>query len=387
MNRRHFVRSSCLGTAGLLFKSAVSIGENVPSRSGPPIVTVHGHLPGKPSPSGIPGLYPGRVVEVFHSRAIERNRVSQPVVGRMLEQGMKELTGESSAAAAWRKFVDPSDVVGIKINSSGAPRCCSSPEIVREVIHALRAIGVPEHNVVVYDRYSHEIDMGSYQTLLPVGTRVMGIEHGALDASRYDLSVYCDANFFGEWETRSYIARLITEELTKIINVPTMKDHCASGVTGCLKNLGFGSFNNVARAHQQPYTFTDPFIGYLCSTEPLRSKTVLHIMDGLRELWHGGPIPRSMDFVLEAKTLFLGTDPVAIDSIELEAIEEKRLAEGALSLWDQDPKNLTTDSEEFLRNSRKNTYYRQPGHIAGAGKLGLGIFDRKQIDYRQIQLT
>ena len=215
----------------------------------------------------------------------------------------------------------------------------------------------------------------------------MELEHGALDASRYDLSVYCDANFFGEWETRSYMASLITGELTKIINIPTMKDHCASGVTGCLKNLGFGSFNNVARAHQQPYTRLDPFVGYLCSTEPLRSKTVLHIMDGLRELWHGGPIPDNMDFIFEAKTLYIGTDPVAIDTIELGAIEKKRLAEGALSVWDRDPKNLTTNNDEFMRNPRKNTWYRQPEHIAAAGKLGLGVSDLKRIDHGRVVLT
>ena len=387
MDRRHFVQRSFLGTAGLLFNSVGLKGNEESTHSEPPEIKVHGRSLEEPSPLGIPGPYPGRVVEVFHRDAIEGNRVSPSVVLRMLEQGMKELTGETSAVAAWQRFINPQDVVGIKINSSGAPRCCSSPELVREIIRALRLVGVPEHNTVVFDRYSHEVDMGSYQTLLPIGTRVVGLEHGALDASRYDLTVYCDANFFGEWETRSYIAQLITHDVTKIINIPTMKDHCASGVTGCLKNLGFGCFNNVARAHQQPHTFLDPFIGFLCSTEPLRSKTVLHIMDGMRELWHGGPIPNCMDFVREAKTLYLGTDPVAIDSIELAAIEKKRLEEGALSLWDRDPRNLTTDSDEFLRNPRKNTYYRQPGHIAAAGKLGLGISDLKHIDHRQIRLT
>ena len=88
--------------------------------------------PSKPSPLGIPGLFPGRVVEVFHEDSISGNRVSQPIVGRMLSEGMKELTGESSSASAWQKFIEPHDVVGIKINSSGAPVCYSSPEIVRE---------------------------------------------------------------------------------------------------------------------------------------------------------------------------------------------------------------------------------------------------------------
>ena len=61
----------------------------------------------------------------------------------MIERGMKELTGERSVAAAWAKFVEPSDIVGIKINPSGAPACCSSPEIVREIINGVQSAGVP----------------------------------------------------------------------------------------------------------------------------------------------------------------------------------------------------------------------------------------------------
>jgi hypothetical protein len=40
---------------------------------------------------------------------------------------------------------------------------------------------------------------------------------------------------------------MVTEQFTKIINVPNMKDHGASSVTGCLKNIAYGEFNNVAR--------------------------------------------------------------------------------------------------------------------------------------------
>lgn len=387
MDRRDFVKTAGWGTATLLFNSGVGRGQANPGRPAPPQIEVHGISPARPSPLGIPGLFPGRVVEVFHPDSIAANRVSQPIVGTMLDQGMKELTGERSRAAAWQRFIEPEDVVGIKINSSGAPVCCSSPEIVREVIAALRSIAVPADNIVVFDRYSYEIELGAYQTLMPVGTRVVGIEYGAFDAARYDFDVYCDADFFGESETRCFLAKVVTQEVTKIINIPTMKDHSASGVTGCLKNLGYGCFNNVARTHQQPYTYTDPLIGYLCSTEPLRSKTVLHIMDGMREVWHGGPITSNWEFVCEAKTLFLGTDPVAVDTVELEAIEKKRREEGAISLWDNDPNTLTDNQDEFHRNSRKNLYFRQPGHIATAGKLGLGVCDLQRIDHRKLRLT
>jgi len=387
MDRRDFVKSAGWGTAALLLNSGVGRGQASPGRPAPPPIEVHGIRPRKPSPLGIPGLFPGRVVEVFHGDSITGNRVSQPVVGRMLNEGMKELTGERSPAAAWQRFIEPHDVVGIKINSSGAPVCCSSPEIVREIVAALRSIGVPADRIVVFDRYSYEIELGAYPTLMPVDTRLVGIEYGAFDAERYDFDVYCDANFFGEAETRCFLAKVVTQEVTKIINIPTMKDHSAAGVTGCLKNLGYGCFNNVARSHQAPYTYTDPLIGYLCSTEPLRSKAVLHIMDGMREVWHGGPITSNWEFVFEAKTLFLGTDPVAVDTIELEAIEKKRREEGAISLWDHDPNTLTTNDAEFHRNSHKNMYLRQPGHIASAGKLGLGESDLKRIDHRQLRLT
>jgi uncharacterized protein (DUF362 family) len=387
MDRRDFVKTAGWGTAAMLLNSAAGRGQVNPCRPAVPPIEVHGIPPGKPSPLGIPGLYPGRVVEVFHNDAISDNHVSQPIVGRMLNEGMKELTGEKSARAAWAKFIEPHDVVGIKINSSGAPVCYSSPELVREIIAAVHSVGVPAQNVVVFDRYSHEIDMGSYQTLVPVGTRVVGIEHGAYDAARYDFDVYCDANFFGETETRCFLAKVVTQELTKILNIPTFKDHSAAGVTGCLKNLGYGCFNNVARSHQQPYSYTDPLIGYLCSTEPLRSRTVLHVMDGMREVWHGGPITWNWDFIYEAKTLFVGTDPVGMDTIELEAIEKKRREEGAPSIWVNDSKTLTLDGDEFHRNPKTNLYFRQPGHIAAAGKLGLGVSDLKLIDHRQLRLT
>ena len=65
----------------------------------------------------------------------------------------------------------------------------------------------------------------------------------------FDPGVYVEANFFGEDDTRSFLLRMVTEQFTKIINVPNMKDHGASGVTGCLKNIAYGEFNNVARSH------------------------------------------------------------------------------------------------------------------------------------------
>ena len=384
MDRRMFVKTGCMGSASLLMQGFDPMARADAVLPEPPPIEVRGLPNYKRSPLGMPGLFPGRVVEIQDANAIVRNRVSQPIVRRMLQQAMKELTGESTDAKAWAKFVEPSDIVGIKINPSGAPACCSSPEIVREIVSSIQSVGVPARNIVIYDRYSYEIDIGSYQALVPPGVRIVGIQDGFVDASGYEPNVYCETSFFGEWETRSYMANIVAHEVTKIINVPTMKDHSASGVTGCLKNLGYGTFNNVARSHHPPYSFTNPLIGLMCSAEPLRSKAVLHIMDGMRQVWHGGPLTQVQDFIEQAGILLVATDPVALDAIELEAIEKKRQEKGAPSVWKHDPESITGDNHEFFHDPAKNLFYRQPGHIAAAGKLGLGIADLKQIDHRRV---
>lgn len=384
MDRRTFVKAGCIGSASLLVQG---LSPMVRADSLPPLPPIE--LQGLPgyaaSPLGLPGLFRGRVIEVRESKAIVANRVTQPIVRRMLERAMTELTGEGSVREAWAKFIEPKDIVGIKINPSGAPACCSSPELIREIIDAIQSVGVPAQNIVVYDRYSYEMDIGSYQALLPTGVRIVGIQDAFTSGVvGYEPTIYCDANFFGEWETRSYMAKVVAHEVTKIVNVPTMKDHSASGVTGALKNLAYGTFNNVARTHQAPYTFTNPLIGMMCTVEPLRSKAVLHIMDGMRLVWHGGPLTQIQDFIEQPGILMVATDPVAMDTVELETIEKRRSEHGAPSVWERDPGSITAESHVFYHDASKNLFFRQPGHIAAAGKLGLGISDPKQIDHRLI---
>ena len=99
--------------------------------------------------------------------------------------------------------------------------------------------------------------------VVPAGVRV----DSANTWLGYDPDVYVEVNFFGEEDTRSYLIRMVSEQFTKIINVPNMKDHGASGVTGCLKNIAYGEFNNVARSHYQAQTETLTFIGTLATVE------------------------------------------------------------------------------------------------------------------------
>src|SRR3974377_839300 len=125
MDRRTFVSAGWRGSPSLLSQGLDPMVRADTAPLAAPPVELHGLEDHKPSPLGIPGLFPGRVIEVRDQNAIVRNRISQPIRHLLLTQGMKELTGEKSARDAWAKFIDPKDIVGIKINPSGAPACCS----------------------------------------------------------------------------------------------------------------------------------------------------------------------------------------------------------------------------------------------------------------------
>ena len=378
MNRRTFVFRT-LGTLGLL---GVPLKAWQPSPGGLKIDVQAPELP--LSPTGMPGLFPGRVVQTFHPGSLVEGRVHLPAVRAMLDAGMKNLTGESKPADAWARLIDKSDVVALKPNPSGSPTTVTSVPLIREVIRNLNAVGVPNDRIIVYDRNSDQMDVAGYSTMLPTGVRVIGLDQGGPKRSGYDLSVYCEMQCYDEKETRSYMGAVVSREVTKIINLPCLKEHNGAGVTGALKNLAYGSFDNTARTHIIPTTFTDPVVAVMAAASPLRSKAVLHIMDGVRAVYHGGPIVRNPEFVWEAKTLLVATDPVAMDRIELEIIEEKRRSVGAPSLWDRSPENLGS-TEEMQRDARKRRYVaRGTGHVKTAAGLGLGRYELEQIDHVKV---
>ena len=79
----------------------------------------------------IPGLFPGRVVEVEHSGSIIGGAFQREPIRDMLRRGMMELTGAPDWMSAWRMFVQPGEVIGLKLNPVSRPYVMSSPETVQ----------------------------------------------------------------------------------------------------------------------------------------------------------------------------------------------------------------------------------------------------------------
>src|SRR5437879_9898625 len=114
--------------------------------------------------------------------------------------------------------------------------------------------------------------------------------------------------------------------------------------------------------------------------EPLRSMTVLQIMDGLRGVWHGGPFARTTCYVFYPRRILFGTDPVAIDRLLLDIIENERRAHGAISIWDRSPGSLKIDDGRARdADPNVNIIIREPGHVEYAASLGLGMYDLAKI--------
>jgi uncharacterized protein (DUF362 family) len=275
---------------------------------------------------GMPGPYPGQVVRVVSEKSVDvaAYRVDPAVVNQMLSTGITALTGDARPEDAWARFVSPKDVVGIKVNCSGAPKICSAPEVVAGIAANLIAVGVPASKIYVYERFESQVRTVGYPKFLPAGVQVVTAETNRGSILGYDPKTYVETSFFGEEDTRSNLVRLVSETLTKIINVPNAKEHQASGVTGCLKNVAYGNFSNVDRSHKFEKTNTRTFIGTLAATEPVRSRVALNIMDGLRGVWHAGPFSENARFRFYPKQLMFGTDPVAMDHKLIELIEAKR---------------------------------------------------------------
>jgi hypothetical protein len=393
MDRRAFVRLLA-GLAASARASAVAA-----AKPAPPAVQVRSDLPAlrvvsrysAAAKPGMPGPHPGRVVSVTSEKCIDiaTGAANDEAVREMMARGMRTLTGAGATPDAWRHFFEPSDRVGIKVNCGGYPYCVSAYEIVAETVRQLTGIGVPPSQIYVYERFQNQLDEVNYAPHLPEGVTIVAAERANRNADNagYDPATYLEANLFGEEDTRSNMMRLVSERLTKIINIPNMKDHGATGVTGCLKNIAYGSFSNVARTHQRGKSHTYSVVGTLASIEPLRSRTVLQIMDGLRGVWHGGPFARTTRYVFYPRQIMFGTDPVAIDRLLLDIIEKERRAHGAISIWDRSPASLRIDDGQARdADPNVNIIIREPGHVEYASTLGLGVYDRARIAVDDIRV-
>ncbi len=373
------------------FKNTIGRRELLQAGIAAPVLPLISHIRAFAAPAspglGIPGPYRGRVIEVRHPGSIVSGAFKAEPIRAMMHRGMTALTGAGNWAEAWRAFFEPGDVVGIKVNPVGAPHVISCAEVIHQVVDGLRTAGVRPKDIVVFDRYRREFFNAGFDKMLPEGVRhASAVDHFdqvQLDIGGYDPEHFLDMALVipgqdpaSPQARRSYVARFLTREINKLINLPVLKDHQSAGVTLALKNLSHGFVNNCWRSHATPtLNACGAFIPAVVNLPVFRQKTVLHILDGIKGLYHGGPgaDPR---FVWEHKTLYFATDPVALDRIGWKAIDERRQQVG-----------MSPVAEARPDPPHSNYLHRQPEHIEIAGALGLGEWDEKRIELKRFELA
>ena len=272
-------------------------------------------------------------VEALGKQVWEDDRLNEDAAGEMLDQAMMKLTGRPTAKEAWRDFVLPDDIVGIKINPLAGPKLSTHVVIVNKIIESLNSAGVLRKQIIVWDRFeSHLLGAG-----FPIVTEQGDVR--TLATNLTDIG-YDDKVFYETEEdsiarrenesTRSLYSRIVTEMVDVVINVPVLKHHDMSGISGCLKNMAFGSVDNTRRFHGRPL-YCNPAIAEIYENKVIKDKVVLNIVDGLLASYDKGPT-YDAESVWQYGGMFVSADPVILDVLILQTVNQKREEMGLSSM-------------------------------------------------------
>ena len=348
MYRRLFFKSLSAGSLGLLIPSVVKSAQPLFSffRDDTPATNIAEAQAIPHTQNSMPGKYPAKVIKAFRSNSVKDGKPDFDVAYEMLKTSMLRLTGAANIKEAWLQFVDTSDVIGLKVNPVAEKMLTTSHAVTQAVVRQLEEAGIPRANIVIWDRREMQLHETGYTEENYPGIKITGTEcedaaggyytpEGKLySEDRIDREHYFYADVEGEYDDEtmpfmvnggkySYFSKICTQQVTKIINLPILKN-AGTSVTLCMKNLAFGAISNTGRLHEKLWMET---CAYVCAFPPLRDKVVLNIVDGLIGCFDGGPAANPQ-FICEYNTMLVGTDPVAVDRIGYEIVLAKRIEEG-----------------------------------------------------------
>lgn len=303
----------------------------------------------------------GKVTGVEHPAAMMAlNKENAATIVRMTNEAMKRFTGKKSVAQAWKEFVHPTDIVGIKLNCLAAPKMESSPAMVGAMVKGLNAAGVPNERIYLYEQYEGRLTArgGGYKLNSDPAKGPLVVHLGG-------KSILTDKGLLG-YETKaakhasgpSHYANLLNH-CTALINAPVIKDHELSGVTVGMKNMTHGNINNPHDYHEHD---CNPQIADIYAHPKIKDKVRLIVCDGTRIQYDGGPQDNNRAKLLHNR-IYVATDPVAMDALGFDLVEKIRKDKGLDSLHKRHPTG---------------------SYLVRAGALGLG---EHRIDKITLDLT
>jgi len=284
LSRRAFLGNVAVGLGGLL----------CPRRARPEIASSNAEKK-------------ARVVIARDPAVMPRRKIDAEVAEQMVHRAVCLLTGKEDQALAWKSLFSPKEKVAIKVNSRYPP-VVTNRDVVRAIINGLKSAGLDENRILIYDLTDRELEKSGYRLN---------------DSSR---GVRCHTSReYTEMKAgpiRARLSKILTDYADAIVNVPAFRHHVTAGVTFSLKNH-LGSVENPRDFHRDNCLY----VADINALDPIRKKTRLIIVDGIRGQCNGGPSYQPW-FAWKYAGLMAGTDSVAVDTIAAEELKAERHKRG-----------------------------------------------------------
>jgi hypothetical protein len=280
------------------------------------------------------------VVVVEDPKATEAFRARAEPVEAMVERGVMKLTGKSDSRAAWLSLVSTQDTVGLKVYSRPGPNSGTRPAVVAAVARGLIAAGLPPGQIIIWDRDEAELrDAGFIQ----LGEQLHVLVAASTKAGWNDTNFYKTPLIgnlvFGDLEfeqkgdgigQKSFVSKLVTDKMTKIINITPLLNHNEAGVCGNLYGLAMGSVDNTLRFEGEPGRLAQA-VPEIYALPILGDRVVLNITDALICQYEGGQ-RGLLHYSTMLNQLRFSRDPVALDVLSIKELDRQRRSAQAANL-------------------------------------------------------
>jgi hypothetical protein len=292
-------------------------------------VAVHANPVEPLSPKNLPHA---RVVLVEDPEATDAFQPRPAVVRAMVDRGLTNLTAKPTVAEAWRSLLSTQDVVGIKVFSAPGPNSGTRPAVAAAVVEGLLSAGLPPRQIVIWDKQTADLGLaGFFELWKRYGIRIAGSADAGYDDKVFYETALLGNLVWGDMEfgrkgdgigRKSFVSKLVTREITKIINISPLLNHNLAGVSGNLFSLTQGSVDNFVRFESDPnrLAISVPEIYALTN---LSDHVVLNITDALICQYEGGE-RGLLHYSTEPNQLRFSKDPVALDVLSIQELSRQR---------------------------------------------------------------
>ena len=285
-------------------------------------------------PGSSPPKKNGRVVIAHNPAATEAFQPRAEIIRVMVDRAVERLAQTTNAPDAWRSFVSTQDVVGIKVYAAPGKNAGTRGAVVAAVVEGLLAAGIPASNVIVWDKHRTELKRAGYMDFATrYGVAVEGAQDAGWDATKFYEAPLVGNLLWGDLEfgskepgagRKSHLSRLVTQRITRIINITPLLNHNSAGVCGNLYSLAMGTVDNSVRFEAEPFRLATA-VPEIYAMEALGDKVVLNITDSL-VCQYQGEDQGLLHYASALNEIRVSRDPVALDVLSLQELDWQRKA-------------------------------------------------------------